>query len=1049
MLRQNERSHAASTLISGRQTVSDRIETARPPARAAHGSPLAIAAAFATLALGGMTAATLAADQADQTGPPPQQQQKPPPEELTEVVITGSRIARPEEERLQPTTVVTSDFIDQRGYTNVIEALSDVPAFGQPDNSTVGLQSAFGVAQSFANFFSLGSQRTLTLVDGRRFVPENSPSIFGATGNGGEQVDLNVIPTQLIDRIETVAVGGAPIYGSDAIAGTVNIILKHDFEGLALDAQGGTSDKHDASSWRLRGLAGKNFDDGRANLTVNVEYDHGGELEGPQRQQYADDIAYIVPPTSGPYAYTLINNLRLSSISTSGVPMLGDGYLNFNPNYAILNSAGQTLSFNSSGQLVPYTVGPPDGTGVYNIGGGGIDFAKLTSLLSPSDRLNGAALGNFKINDDVRLFGELWYSDTSSRYPLAQGAYDTLLFAPAGSVNGNLILNVHNPFLTPQEQATIAQNLAAFAAVPGNPTQTSQFYLARLNEDVENGGASADQLTRRAVLGIDGALPIPGHEFKYEVAANYGWSSNTSISPNINFQDFQNALNAVVGPGGSIVCAPGYKNSPVPTQSGTCAPFDPFGSGVASPAALAYVTDLARATSILTQRDLTADLNGDLFPLPAGPVKIALGYENRRESAEFQPDEFYQDAPGYLIPITPISGSFRTNEGYAETLVPFIAPAQGIPFVHRFEFEGAFREVDHSVAGRSATWTAGLRFEPVQILQFRGNYTRSIRAPSVTEAFLPTSEAFATASDPCDKSLVNAGPDPAVRAANCAKAGIVQPFTSNILSFTEPITVSGDPNLGNELADSRTYGFVLRPLERLSWTVDYVSIDISQAIVSLDATNVLDACYDDPVYPNPYCSQVTRSSNGQITLVKTGYANAGFYNFNGFTSELDYTFDVPFARTPGSWGRMDFRLNYFFANRLDQEVGSEDVSHFAGSIGNSKHRAVADLTWSENQLTVLWQTVFVGRAAWDNSLSPTNTEQQGVGDWWVHNVTLGFTPSPHLRLQLIVDNVFNKQAPFPLPASPPDSTLGIPNAIETYFSGILGRYFIASVEYRF
>ena len=162
-------------------------------------------------------------------------------EVLSEVVVTGSRIARPESERLQPTTVITSDTLEKRAITNVVDALSELPAFGQPDNSLVGGQSGFGVGQSFANFFSLGSQRTLTLVDGRRFVPANSPSIFGATGSGGEQVDLDAIPTQLIDRVEAVAVGGAPIYGADAIAGTVNIILKHNYEGLDVDAQGGTS----------------------------------------------------------------------------------------------------------------------------------------------------------------------------------------------------------------------------------------------------------------------------------------------------------------------------------------------------------------------------------------------------------------------------------------------------------------------------------------------------------------------------------------------------------------------------------------------------------------------------------------------------------------------------------------------------------------------------------------------------------------------------------------------------------------------------------------
>jgi iron complex outermembrane receptor protein len=967
---------------------------------------------------------------------------------LSEVIVTGSRISRPSDERLEPTTVIGSDFISLRGYGNVIDALNELPAFGQPDSSLVGSQATYGVGQSFANLFSLGSQRTLVLVNGLRFVPANSPSVFGATGSGGEQVDLNVIPTLLIDRIETIAVGGAPIYGSDAIAGTVNIILKRDYEGLDVDTQGGISGRDDAGRWRLRALAGKNFLDSRANVTLSVEYAHTDGLLGPQRQEYANGIAYMEPPTPEPYSYGVYNQ-RIGSISTTGVPLLADGYLNFNPNYAIKNGASQPLAFTSTGQLAPYTLGPTDGSGVYNIGGGGLNLDALNTLLSPQRRLNVTTLGDLNVNEHLRLFSEFWYSDTYTNYPLAQGEYDTALFAPAGTVSGNLILSAHNPFLSPQAQALIAQNLAAFAATPGNPTQTSQFYLARLNQDLGNGGANADQITKRAVIGADGALSAFGHDMHYEIAASYGRTSNESISPSINFQNFLNSLNAVRGPGGSIICAPGYKNSPVATQSATCAPFDPFGYGVASPAADAYVTDLAEATSTLTQRDVNVSLNGDLLQLPAGGLKVALGYENRRESADFAPDQFNQQGLGYYAPEEALAGSFLTNEVYGEVLVPVLSPTQNIPFFHRLELEGAVREVDHSVAGKAATWTTGVRFEPVGVLQFRGNYTHAIRAPSVTEAYLPTSQAFSMAADPCDKSLVNTGPDPTARAANCARAGITQPFASNILNFSGPITVSGDPQLKNEVADSRSFGFVLSPLERMRLTVDYIKIDISQAIVSLDPTNVLDACYDSPTYPNPYCSKISRGSNGQITLLKTGYANAGFENFNGITTEFEYSFDVPSGRSPGAYGTINLRLNHFFENQLTRAVGSEDISAVARSIGNSKHRAVLDMEWDRARVALLWQTLFVGHAVWDNSVSATNTQVQGVGSWWVQNISLAYEAASRLRFRLVLNNVFDKQAPYPLPASPPNSTLPVPNAPATYFSGILGRYFLVTAEFKF
>jgi len=259
--------------------------------------------------------------------------------------------------------------------------------------------------------------------------------------------------------------------------------------------------------------------------------------------------------------------------------------------------------------------------------------------------------------------------------------------------------------------------------------------------------------------------------------------------------------------------------------------------------------------------------------------------------------------------------------------------------------------------------------------------------------------------------------------------------------------VSGDPTLGNEIADSRTFGFVWRPSARMSLTVDYVSINISQAIVQFNATNVLDACYDNPSYPDAYCGKITRDSSGQITLVQTGYTNAGFENFNGITTTFDWAFDVPFAATPGGLGTMDVRLNHFFENHLSEAVGEADVTVFAGSLGNSKQRGVIDVTWQKNAFVALWQARFVGRAVWDNSLPANNSAIQGVGNWWVHNLTLGWDVDSHLKLQLVVDNVFDKLPPYPLPAIPPNSVGS--TGIETYFTGFMGRYLLGRAAYRF
>jgi len=206
---------------------------------------------------------------------------KQPEEKIQEVVITGSRIARPDLDRLQPTTVVGSETFDQRGYTDVGQALSELPAFGVQSSSAVNTQNQFGIAQSFVDLYSLGSQRTLTLVDGYRFVSSNTASLFAQATPPGQQVDLNLIPTKLIDRVETVSVGGAPIYGADAIAGTVNIIMKKNYEGLDVDAQAGVSNDKDAWNYRFRALAGNNFFDDRANITAVLEISKADGLTGP------------------------------------------------------------------------------------------------------------------------------------------------------------------------------------------------------------------------------------------------------------------------------------------------------------------------------------------------------------------------------------------------------------------------------------------------------------------------------------------------------------------------------------------------------------------------------------------------------------------------------------------------------------------------------------------------------------------------------------------------------------------------------------------------
>lgn len=992
-------------------------------------------------------------------------------DELTEVVVTGSRIARPDLDRLQPTISVGAQEFDQRGYIDVGQALSELPAFGVQPSSAANQQGSFGVGQSFVDLYGLGSQRTLVLVDGRRFVSASTASLNSATANTplggpGQQVDLNTIPTKLIDRVETISVGGAPIYGADAIAGTVNIILKKDFEGVDVDAQAGLSGHDDAWNERLRVLAGKNFFDGRGNVTAVAELTKEDGLVGTRRSIYSSGIGFLAPATPGKYSTVLTPDNVVPAVNYGGIPMVDDGFvygatsLGLPPSptgsYGITNGAGQVLAWGNSSNLQPYNLGTASGNPVFAVGGDGLRLGQTSNLLSPTERINVDVLGNFKITDSVKFFSEGWFSETHATALLQQPAYNSGLFGAAGSAPGDFIVSVNNPFLSTTDRNLIQSQLLAYQAavdaLPGkqqgvflaNGWNPNQFYVSRASIDLEDGRATNSQVLARGVAGLQGTFAVAAHDFNWEVAANYGSVRNTSDQSSYVFQNLQNALNATTNGAGQIVCAGTPVNAPTSTGSSSCAPLNIFGVGSPSPAALAYVTHLAEAVSTNTQRDLTAHVGGGLFHLPAGDIKLDLGFENRRESAKFAPDSFYTQDLGQAT-VTAVEGAYITNEISAEGLLPIFAPDMDIPLAHRVEIEGAARRVKNSIAGDSTTWTEGMRWEPTQDFQLRANRTKSIRAPSVTELFLPSATSFQFANDPCDKNYSDQGLDPATRQRNCRAAGIdPTTFTSNVVNATAQGTTSGNGRLVSEVADSRTYGIVLHPrwVPHLNVSVDYVNIKLDSAIESLTLVQILDACYDSTGYPgDAACQQFKRNAAGQITSFQAGYVNAGLLDFIGIQAGIEYSFDLPYAI-----GKMDWRANYLDTRKLVTVIGSAAPVIYNGQLGTPTSKASVEMLYTKGPVSFDWQGIFIGSSLFSNTDTPTSKDYLGVAPWWVFNSTLGYQINKSFKMQLIVDNVFDKEPPFPALAGAQGN---FASATSQYFTGIIGRTFLLAADYRF
>lgn len=1003
------------------------------------------------------------------------------------IVVTGSRIARPNYDTVEPVIVVGSEDIEGRGFTTLGQALNEQPAFGVPGASPVGGQSAFGPGQNFVDFFSLGSQRTLTLVNTRRFVGSNTSSIFGPTGSGGSQVDLNIIPTKLIDRVETIAVGGAPIYGSDAIAGTVNIILKRDYDGFELDGQYGISSRGDAAEYRVRGLIGKNFADGRGNIVVSAEYNKSeGLLATDRKLTSSGDFFAGRTSTSETFLRRIFADRRIPSISETGTPLVGGAIfgLDFslspgqsenlvfgdpNLNFGVNGADGVSqLKFDANGNLIPIDFGSPTGLPTQFVidfsGGNGFSLVPLTNLLSEVERINGIALAQYDLTDDVRIFAEGWYSRSTGTNLRDQPEYNSGLFDAAGGPAGNFILSVDNPFLSPAARQSIIdsinnnpfsdQNLGLVA------TQ-DYFYLGRANTDLVSGRSQGKVEVLRGVLGLDGNFDFNGRTISWEVVGNYGRSKTTARNTALATQNLFNALDAVDeglfnggAANGNIICRPDAPATTAPTISSTCAPLNPFGLNQASQAARDYVTGIATPEALNQQWVVTASMAGPIARLPGGELAIALGYEHRYESQKFDPGAFFLGGPddtplvdengdgdpnndpspfGQTVPIIGSNANFNTDEVFGEIRADLIGPDQNIPLIRALEFKAAGRYVDHSFSGNDFTWTVGGRWKPIDDLTIRGNFTRAIRSPSITEAINPAQTYFGFAVDPCDSLEVDNGPDPATRRANCIADGI-DPDTFSSLSNQRsfPGAVAGDPNLSAEKSDSWTIGALFQPtfLRRFNASVDYIDIKVKDVITDFTAEQVLSACYDSTDFPNNrFCDQVQRDSQNQLSFVQTGYANQAELRYKGILANIDYTFAAPFL---GPDSQINLSADYQYLDTLSNRAGEGAATNTAGNIGLSRHKALAKLTYVDNRFSALVSASYLGKAKYNVNEAENARTPNGVGDVVFINTAVTFKVDDRFQLRFVVDNLFDTRPPYPSP---------IGGGTITYFRGVLGRYF--------
>lgn len=838
------------------------------------------------------------------------------------VTVTGSRIRRPNLTSTVPITSIGGEQFFQQGQTSIGDTLNDLPQL----RSTYAQQNpgaGIGIAGlNLLDLRGLGTQRTLVLVNGRRHVPADIL-------NNAVSPDINTIPNDLIERVDIVTGGNSAVYGSDAIAGVVNFVLRREFNGLQIRGSAGIAEEGFGGNQYVSVMGGRNFAGGRGNITLHGEYAHSERVFASDVDAFRSNDNYVgvdldagaglVNGGDGVPDAGFFRDIRSSTIYFGG--LVGISQRNV-PNAGLCgnatagnvggpNSAGTafncTYLFGPSGRLIQQT-GSRFGTSQNPIfiGGNGQTGreGQTLSILPFNERYNFNLLAHYEFSPAAEVFVEAKWNRVNA---LGNNAGPSFLQSNNGT-NGTIgdfreRPRLDNPFLAPADRTTLSNliltsgcrpELQTICPAAGNLTDaekaqiaagTFRFLVARNLTDVGLRDEKFQRDTYRVVAGLRGTF---NEDWSYEVSANYGkFREDISQDGYIDRQRFSLAMDAGRNPlTGQIQCRAQFDpTAAVPLARTTpadvalaarnaarlaadiaaCVPYNPFGSQDNS-ASVAYFSQARSNSSSLSQLVLSGFVSGDssqVFELPGGPIRFAVGAEYRRETAFYEQDTFVSDGFTNAVAIPSfVPDPFKVKEAYGEIQLPIL---KDIPFFKELTVSGAARVAKYQGdTGTVWSYNAGLDWAPIRDVRFRGNFSRAVRAPNVSETGFPLTPNFANGfNDPCQPNQINSGTSS--RPGNCATAlGPLLGSLSNV-SPSLGIVSGSNPDLIAETSNSLTLGAVIQPrwVPGLSLSIDYYDIKVKNIITSLTAQAIVNACYDQPNLNNIFCSQFKRNlTNG-------------------------------------------------------------------------------------------------------------------------------------------------------------------------------------------
>jgi iron complex outermembrane recepter protein len=1007
----------------------------------------------------------------------PASSQAAPETQLQEVIVTGSRIPVPANiTATSPLTVVTVRDIQLQGYTDSSDVLNNLPQNIISSGVDAGNQSSPLTATggyATVDLRGIGPQRTLVLVNGRR-LGVGDPS----TTNNNPAPDIDQIPLPMVERIDVVTGGASATYGSDAIAGVVNFILKRDFQGIQIDGQYGFNqhDQHngyvedllshddpntgfsaitaptgsvrDGNKHDLSVVVGTNFADAAGNVTGYFVYHDQAPVAGSARD-FAD--------------CQLISNGLVATPVTNGVECVGSS--NSNRYTPIAPAPGANVRYTVLGnQFLPWPQAGSSPPADFN-------FNAYEYLQREDKRYQGGFLAHDDLNEFAKPYVEFSFMQDSTN---AQVAPSGLFVGGNPASNGNYLINCSNPLLSAQQRNIICTpaQIAADTASPGSAD--AQVEIGRRN--IEGGGRLSEyQHTNfRFVGGVQGEI-APG--FTYDAYGSYYYVN--AFASNLNYLDYSSiakALQVMSNTAGKAVCISG----------GTCVPYNIFTTGAVTPAQLSYLetpgTSSGNNTESIVHLDATGDLGnyGLKSPFANSGVAVNVGTEYRKESVTFAPDgaELAGNLAGFSGASVPTNASYDVGEAFFEARAPL---AQELPGAYDLTTDVGYRWSNYNTAGVTNTYKFEVQYAPIRDARMRFSFDRAVRAPNLIELFNAPSigQETSVATDPCAPTLNGSTVVPATASlAACQRTGVTAAQYGNG-GTTNTITqcvagqcsqvIEGNTQLKPEVATTWSLGFTITPsdLPNFNASVDYYHIHLEGVVSAIPYGVILNGCLQNG---NPiYCSQIFRSPSGSLTgstVAGGGYILQKEYNLgvsivSGIDLLANYRWEIPkgwgylVTALNGSWLQHTTTTPYPGAATFDC-AGLYGATCGVGSV-NPRWRSNLRIGW-ETPWHVLFsaQWRFIGPTSFDNNSTNPLLANLEEGAYDPYNARIpGYSYldlaaiwhlKDHLELRAGVNNLFDKDPPL-IPSYDISGTGGAPNSFPTF--DLLGRQFFAAFTAKF